>query len=88
MAFIGVDHVVIRVKDRAEAVERYRALGLEPRTSPNTPPTCALCLTAPRRSMCAPPVRRRPTLATAPRRHATDLCYDLPSGVQKQQAAD
>ena len=29
MAIIGVDHVVIRVKDREEAVERYRALGLE-----------------------------------------------------------
>ena len=29
MAIIGVDHVVIRVKDLEEAVERYRALGLE-----------------------------------------------------------
>jgi methylmalonyl-CoA epimerase len=29
MAIIGVDHVVIRVKDREEAIERYSALGLE-----------------------------------------------------------
>ena len=29
MAIIGVDHVVIRVKDRGEAIERYSALGLE-----------------------------------------------------------
>ena len=29
MAIIGVDHVVIRVKDLEEAIERYRALGLE-----------------------------------------------------------
>lgn len=29
MAIIGVDHVVIRVKDLEEAIERYRAIGLE-----------------------------------------------------------
>ena len=29
MAIIGVDHVVIRVKELGEAVERYGALGLE-----------------------------------------------------------
>ncbi len=29
MAIIGVDHVVIRVKDLEGAIERYRALGLE-----------------------------------------------------------
>ena len=37
MAFIGVDHVVIRVKDREEAVERYRALGLELSTTTENP---------------------------------------------------
>ena len=29
MAIIGIDHVVIRVRDLEEATERYRALGLE-----------------------------------------------------------
>ena len=29
MAVTGIDHVVIRVKDRGEAIERYQALGLE-----------------------------------------------------------
>ncbi len=29
MAIIGIDHVVIRVKDIEEAIASYRALGLE-----------------------------------------------------------
>ena len=37
MAIIGVDHVVIRVKDRAEAIERYSALGLELSTTNENP---------------------------------------------------
>ena len=37
MAIIGVDHVVIRVKDREEAIERYRALGLELSTTNENP---------------------------------------------------
>ncbi len=37
MAIIGVDHVVIRVKDRGKAVERYQALGLELSTTTENP---------------------------------------------------
>ena len=37
MAFIGVDHVVIRVKDRGEAIKSYQALGLELSTTTENP---------------------------------------------------
>lgn len=37
MAIIGIDHVVIRVKDLEEAIERYSALGLELSTTTENP---------------------------------------------------